>query len=293
MPLPTRDQQKEKAQLEAAAAMVDKINKLTEQVPGLETGLTALDEAFKDVDVKAVLALVDQMKSQQDELKNMIRLSKGGIYVPGLGDTKEKFSVARASHAILTKDWKEAKFEEKVFKESREAMQKGAGHIIGVDSQGGYFVPDQVIPDIIGAIYAQSILLALNGSGTTRVSLLDGLVGIPVTFPKFLGGMVAYWLGEQDRYVESAVRVGNVSMRPRKLGVLTRITDEMRRFSSYGFETLMRNDMIRAAAALIDYTVLYGTGTDNMPRGVMNVAELHRYYAETHSDVAPAGNAVG
>jgi HK97 family phage major capsid protein len=212
MPLPTRDQQKEKAQLEAAAAMVDKINKLTEQVPGLETGLTALkddikrlsklDEAFKDVDVKAVLALVDQMKSQQDELKNMIRLSKGGIYVPGLGDTKEKFSVARASHAILTKDWKEAKFEEKVFKESREAMQKGAGHIIGVDSQGGYFVPDQVIPDIIGAIYAQSILLALNGSGTTRVSLLDGLVGIPVTFPKFLGGMVAYWLGEQDRYVE-------------------------------------------------------------------------------------------
>jgi hypothetical protein len=67
----------------------------------------------------------------------------------------------------------------------------------------------------------------------------------------------------------------------------------MRRFSSFGFETLMRNDMVRAAAALIDWTIVFGTGTTNMPRGVINAEFVKRYYAETHSDVAPAGNAVG
>ncbi len=298
MPAPTQ-QEMQVAQMAAAKALVQKVDTLGVEVPALKNGMTALkadlermllmEEKFKGMDVAKTLDLMEQIRSGQDQIRNMIRTHKGGIYVPGLGDnTKEKFSLQRAFVAVATKDWSGAQYEERVMKEAREAVKKGPGSIVGVDTQGGFFVPDQVIPDVIQAIYAQSQLLSVDGTGTTRVSVLDGLSGIPVTIPKFLGGMVAYWIGEQDRYVESAVKVGNVSMRPRKLGVLTRITDEMKRFSSWGFESLMRYDMVRSAAALIDYTILYGTGSDNMPRGIaalaLSDAQAQRYSCETHSD---------
>lgn len=296
-------EQKAAAERDAANELVKKLNAALEENGQLRDGLKtvteevnrlkALDERFKDLDPKKVGEQYNEIKSGLEHIQNTMRLSKGGIYVPGLGEEKQKFSIARAAVAIASKSWGQASFEERVFKEAREAMTKGVGHIVGVDSQGGFFVPDQVIPEVIAAIYHQSIMISLDGTGTTRVSVLNGLTGIPVTIPKFIGGMIAYWIGEQDKFVESAVRVGNVSMRPRKLGVLTRITDEMRRFSSYGFETLMRADMVRAAAALIDWTVFFGTGTDNMPRGIIAQEGVKRYWAETHSDVAPAGNAAG
>lgn len=299
----TEERAREQAERTAAKETLKKMEETIADNGRLKTSLITLeeevkrlkhlDDAFRDVDVKNVLKIIEQMRSGQEQIRNLIRTSKGGIYVPGLGENKEQFSLQRAAVAVASKNWSGASYEERVFKETRDAMSKGAGHIVGVDSQGGFFVPDQIIPDVIQAIYAKSVFISLDGSGTTRVSVINGLTGIPATIPKFMGGMIAYWIGEQDKYIESAVRVGNISMRPRKLGVLTRITDEMRRFSSYGFETLMRNDMTKAAAALLDYTIPYGTGTDNMPMGVFRAADVQRYYAETHSTTPPSGTANG
>jgi HK97 family phage major capsid protein len=299
-------EQIEAARKEAAKKLVERLDALDnekEGLPSVKNGVKALQEEwgkFKDefkslegIDFKSILKSVDELKSGNEHIRNMIRLNKGGIYVPGLGETKEAFSIHRAVRAITTKNWNEAGFEERVFKDSREAMTKGPGAIMGVDSQGGFFVPDQVIPDVIQQIYSASTFIALDGNGTTRLSVINGLTGGIVTIPKFLGGMIAYWIGEQDRFVESAVKVGNISLRQRKMGVLTRITDEMKRFGAYGFEGLMRQDMVRAGSTLIDWTVPYGTGTDNMPLGFFNNPAIKRYYAETHSDVAPSGSSVG
>jgi HK97 family phage major capsid protein len=290
--------QREAAQKQVAKELVEKMNTLGTEVPEMKKSLESLgndvkrlmetNENMKGLDVKKTLELVEQIRASQQQIKELIRTHKGGIYVPGLGDNmKEKFSLMRAMTAVAKKDWSDASYEERVMKEAREAVLKGPGAIVGVDSQGGFFVPDQVIPDVIQAIYAQSVLLSLDGTGTTRVGILDGLTGIPVTIPKFVGGMIAYWIGEQDRYVETQSKVGNISMSPKKLGVLTRITDEMKRFSSFGFEALTRKDMVKAAAALIDYTILYGTGTQNMPRGIVALGAsdtpAQRYSAETHS----------
>lgn len=298
------EEQKKAAELAAAGKLVNRLKLLEDENTSLkewrdkvaEPEIKRLQSLHKDlegVELSKVFKNIDLVMQKQEQIIGQIRLSKGGIYVPGLGEEKTKFSIQRAARAIVNKEWGDAGFEKEVFDEAKKAMTKGTGHIIGVDSQGGFFVPDQAIAEVIGAIYANSILIALDGTGTNRVSVLNGLTGIPVTIPKFLGGMLAYWIGEQDRYVESAVKTGNVEMRPRKLGVLTRITDEMRRFASFGFEALMRQDMIRAAAALIDYTIVYGTGTNNMPRGVLKADGVKHYYAETHSETPPAGDALG
>ncbi len=148
-------------------------------------------------------------------------------------------------------------------------------------------MPGCAIPDVIQAIYTKSVFINLSGEGTTRVSVLDGLMGGNVKVPKFDGGLIAYWIGEEDDYAESQVKVGDVSMNPRKLGILVRLTDAMRRFQSYGFETLLRNDMSRAAAKKLDWTIAYGRGTDDMPKGIVNY-DIKFYQAETGNTLTRA-----
>lgn len=291
------DIKKAAAEKAAAEALVKSVEDATTGVKSLQEdvkSLKKLSDDFKDVDVKKVLELIEQLKTGQDNVVRAIRQSKHGLYVPGLGDNKEEYSITRVMNAIVNKNWELAPYEKKVNDEARKAaVAKGSGSIVGVDSQGGFFVPDQVIPDLIAGIYAQSVLISLDGEGRTRVSILDGLTGMPVHIPKFIGGMIAYWIGEQDKYVQSAAKVGNVQLSPRKMGVLTRITEEMMRFSSPGFESLLQRDMMKAAAQLLDYTIIYGSGTANAPRGVFAHSQTKNYYAETHSETAPSGSAVG
>lgn len=221
-------------------------------------------EEFKKLNIANVCALVEQMKAQQDVLVRAIRGSKHGFYVPGIEN--EKFSLLRALIGAKTGNWKGAGKE----KEILEAARAKASHVIGDDQSAGFFVPDQVIPEVIAAVYTKSVFVNLQGEGTTRVSVLDGLVGGNVTIPKFDGGLVAYWIGEEDEYAESKTNVGNVTLNPRKLGVLIRLTEDMRKMQGYGFENLVRTDMVRALAKKLDWTIAFGNGSDNMPLGIVN-----------------------
>lgn len=264
--------------------------KMDEAVKAIQAQMLALN-GLKDFDPKTVLEEIQRVKANYDTLTKKIRSSKGGFYIPGLEDEAEKFSLVRAIFAIKSGNWKAAPFEEEVFKQARQK----AGAVMGVDSQGGFFVPDQVIPEVISAIYVRSVLIDLNGDGQTRMSVIDGLVGGQVRIPKFLGGMIAYWLGEEDTYAESAAKVGNVTLSPRKMGLLTRITKEMQMFSGFGYEQLMRNDMGRAAAKKLDYTAIYGKGTDNEPRGLSKLKGINIFSAQERgiATTASTGAAVG
>lgn len=234
---------------------------------------------FKDLDIKKTMDEVEKLRAKQDDIIRAIRMNRSGPYVPGLEDEKEakKFSMARAGWAIKTQSWEGAGYEEEVFKEARKLVK----HVIGVDSEGGFFVPDQIIADVIGMIYARSVLIALNGEGTTRISILDGLTGGQVKIPKFKGGMIAFWIGELDEYVESATKLGDVTLTPKKLTLLTRISEEMRRWGGYGFENLLRQDMARAAAQKLDWSAIYAPGNENMPRGVVRQQGVSWFSAET------------
>lgn len=250
-----------------------RFTKLDERVKALGE----LIEPLKKLDPKEIAEKFDRWKAEKELLIRAIRGSTRAYYVPGIEG--EKFSVIKA---ILGCKFGFAAMKAEHEEEILKAVREKAAHVIGDDSKGGYFIPDQVIPEVIAAIYSKSIFMDLSGEDGlgTRVSVLEGLTGGTVTIPKFEGGMLAYWIGEEDDYIESLTSVGDVTMNPKKLGVLMRITDSMRKLQGFGFEALVRRDMVRAAAKKFDWTILYGKGTDHQPRGILNHAGIKAYRAE-------------
>jgi HK97 family phage major capsid protein len=73
---------------------------------------------------------------------------------------------------------------------------------------------------------------------------------------------------------------GDITMNPKKLMMLVKLTDSMRRFGGFGFENILRNDMINTAAEKFDWTVAYGNGGADMPRGIINTSGIKIFSAE-------------
>lgn len=257
----------------------DGLKTIGSRVKALETTL----EQFKGIDLKKTIEEVDKLRARSEAMQTAIRSSKRGLYTPGLEDAGKNFSLMRAINAIKTGNFQQAGYE----KEVMDSVRAKASQQVGQDTLGGYFVPDQVIPDVIEAIYTRSAFVQLVGEeGETSVSVYDGLSGAAVKIPKFEGGMIAYWIGEEDEYTESQATVGDITMNPKKLGLLMRMTDAMKRFQGYGFEQRVRKDAARALAKKLDWTIMFGTGTQDMPRGILSHDNIKIYRAETGATYA-------
>jgi len=277
-----------------AAQLLEKLNSLFEGDEGLPKVLErlkvleAFSEDLKGMDLKKAVEEFDLLKTRQESLVKQIRSSRRGFYVSGIEDIEE-FSILKAMVAVRDgRMCRELEIMQQAAKKKQEVLGDAhlkAGQIAGQDSLGGAFIPDQVIPEVIAQIFTRSVFVNLGGpeGSTTRISILEGLSGGTVRVPRFDGGLVAFWIGEEDAYTESIASVGDMTMNPKKLGILVRITDTMRRLQGFGFENLLRQDMTRAAAAKIDYTVAYGTGSDNEPRGIVNHSGIKIFNATTQS----------
>lgn len=246
----------EKSQTEMKA-QIDELRKVSKSVEELAS-------AVKSIDTKSIMLEVERLKAGHNAtIRNIQRSSAYAI--PGAEDLAPKFSLLKA---IISAKTNGQKFGDTVEFELMKQARAKASQVMGVDGDGGWFVPDQVIPDVIASIYRKSVLLDLAGDGQTRVSVIDGLSGAKVRIPKFKKGVIAYWQGEFDDATLSKVGTGEISMTPRKINALTRLTEEQQRFAAYGFETMLRNDMVRALAEKVDYTILYGSGQGDQPEGV-------------------------
>lgn len=281
--MPDKPKLSPEEQRQKAAETIDRMGEfLDQEYPTDREKLQAVAAGFdelKGLDIPKAMEDLEARQSKMERHVEQIRRSKGGLYVSGIED--EEFSLCRALIAVRKgrrkADW-EAMGAAHEFDLLRQVYDKHADryeHLrakaqnVGDDELGGFFVPDQVIPDVIPAIYTHSAWINLDGeSGDTRVSVLDGVTGGKITIPKVRGGCVAYWIGEEDEYAESAMKLGKITSDPKKLGVLVPLTEEMQQFGAYGFEAALRRDMVRAAAKKLDWTIAYGTGGNDMPRGI-------------------------
>lgn len=282
------------ANQEAAKAFLSNVSELTKSVPKMIEDIKALKESgierFKDLEPDKVIKTMEELQAGYEQIRTQIGKSEtGGIYLPGLYDYNQKMGVKRfsilrtivgvksgGSQAAFEKV--KAGYEWEVMSQIKNSIDGLA--VAGIGEDGGFFIPDQVIADLIQQIFTRSKFIDLSGEGETRVTVIDGLVGGKVTIPKFDGGVIAYWVGENDDFVASKANVGNVTMTPKKMGILTKLTDEMRKFASFGFENLLRRDMVRAASKEADRTLLYGSGSENEPRGVVNIPGTKVFRAE-------------
>ena len=178
--------------------LMDKVARLAEaaddvlakdgRFPKLEQRVEALcnflgiteDEDGNAIDLKAIVEQVDKLKAAQDAMVARLQTSRSAHYVPGMHETQEKFSVARALLAYRANDWSKAGFEAECLKAIRE---KSNSIVMGDDEQGGIFVSEQLIPDWITALFIKSEFVSLDGDGNTRISLIPNLTGSPAKIP--------------------------------------------------------------------------------------------------------------
>lgn len=259
--------------------------------------IVADENTARKADDAKVKSALDELRDQQKAIQDAIANSKRGLFVPGMADERKQFSFIRATRAIQTRNWEKAGFEKSVFDEVR----KVATIATDTDTDGGFWVPDQMIPEVIESWYTQSALVNLTGEdgAQTLVTVYDGLTGGTVKLPKYNGGMIAYWIGEKGQYTTSKPDLGEVNMTPHKLGVMARITLEMQRMANPRFEAALRRDASRALAKALDYAGLFGPGGGNSPKGLTGQATMSVYRAEngtvypTIADAVAATNWAG
>jgi HK97 family phage major capsid protein len=257
-------------------------------------------EAKKERARRVVIEVVrDAFGSQLDELektKNELAAMKAqleamrttgttAIGVPGLDDELKKhpFSFARAIYAQLCTSYgqrnawdKFAGYENDVIQEGiraagdyaearLEKMQSRTLMVVGDDSLGGFWVPEQVAQQFFIEVLVPSTALF-----KLPISRLTGLTANPVSIPKETGDLTCYWVGEEEAITESNLGAGQLRFRPHELGALVKLSAKLLREASFGVEQFVRQRIANRFARSIDLAAFKGTGSSNQPLGLLN-----------------------
>ena len=90
------------------------------------------------------------------------------------------------------------------------------------------------------------------------------------------------WEGEQDVTVESTPTFDSFTLSPNRYACFTDYSIQVLRQSTIGIEEFVRDDIVFATEKAVDTAYFNGSGSSNVPRGVLNVSGI--------SDVAMGAN---
>lgn len=232
----------------------------------LEAALKRIEEGqanlIKDVNEQKTFIL--QHKERLDTIEKIAKTRT--VDLPGVndGDNKGKFSFQRAILAIAKKDFSKAPFEEDVFKESAKRALAA-----GVDSAGGYLVPAQYVAELIEVLRAKTVVFEMGARD------MSGLTGSPVEIPKQTGGATGTFIGESEAITASDPTFGQLKMTPHQASAMTKISNRSLALSNPALEALVRDDLAKVLARLIDKAALRGDGASNFPIGIANTPGIN------------------
>jgi HK97 family phage major capsid protein len=204
---------------------------------------------------------VEGMGKRLDQVESQLRTRKWAS-LPGLEGSG--FSFFKAIRAIQTGDWSEAGKEKEVFENTRRKALGTAD-----DVAGGYLVPSQAMPEIIEQLLADSVVIE------SGARVINDLMGSPVTFPRKSGGATVYWVGDNAAITPSDPTFGQVLMRPRKAAALVQLSNSLLNQSNPSAEAIIRQDLARGLSLAVDLAALRGSGSENEPLGIANVAGIN------------------
>ena len=212
----------------------------------------------------------------------------------GLSDQEtQRFSLVRAVNAVITKDWTGAGFE----RECTRAVEKQLGtqtrgfyipadvqqrtpwfvprevqtrapYQVGTASQGGSLVQTQLLYDnFVDALRNTSQVI---DAGAT---VLSGLVG-NVDIPRRITVTGTGWVAESSPLTESEGTFDKISLRPKTVGALSKMSRLMLLQGTPAIEMLARTDLMMQIGLAIDLAALSGTGASNQPLGIANTSGI-------------------
>lgn len=130
-------------------------------------------------------------------------------------------------------------------------------------SEGGFLISEQYAADMIPLLYSKTAVMEL---GARRVPMEKGNLNLS----KMTGGATSYYQGENQNATKSQPTFGNIKMSSKKLVTLVPISNDLIRSSSPQADRLVRDDMVQQMKLKMDFTALYGDGTDYTPIGIKN-----------------------
>jgi len=136
-------------------------------------------------------------------------------------------------------------------KENGLAITRAASE--GVDSAGGFLVPEQMMASIIVlreqyGVFRQEATIVPMGRDT-------------VNWPRRTGGLTAYFVGENTVVTESQASWDNVNLTAKKLGVLTRFSTELDEDAVISIADWLVNEIAYAFSSKEDDCGFNGDGT--------------------------------
>lgn len=250
------------------------------------------------VDIALARGLVLNELGQRGEQRPLTTLSDD----IGLTDKeKRSYSLMRAVTAAVNGDWSGAGFEREVsqtigkrngrdlagtrffmpndlpFAPSEEhrraywAMQRAMSaqqqrtiYQVGTAAQGGNLVATNLLADSF-----IEVLRNLSVTSQLGATFLPGLVG-KVAIPRQISQTATYWVGESGALTEGEATFDQVTLQPRTIGALSKISRLMLLQSTPAIEMLARRDLVAVGALAVDLAALSGSGASNQPTGIIN-----------------------
>ena len=137
----------------------------------------------------------------------------------------------------------------------------------GTPSEGGFTVPLAFSGEYIDALVATTLIDKLN---IRRVPLVNGNLSIPRMDATSSVG----WVGENQSGKLTQPAFGEVNMRAKKLKALTPISNTLLRESGVNIEGWIAEDLMRKTRIELDNAMINGSGSQYMPLGLANNADI-------------------
>lgn len=155
----------------------------------------------------------------------------------------------------------------------REIIETHAGQrtamAAGKDSLGGFWVPEQYMPQEFIELFYGALILDKLGA-----RMMGGLTGSPVVFPKQTGGATGYWVAENTAITESNLTAGQVNMEPKQLAALVKMSNRLDLLSNPAAEGLIRQDIANTLSEKLEKAALSNDTDAGAPDGLKTAPDI-------------------
>ncbi|MCH7537549.1 MAG: phage major capsid protein, partial [Proteobacteria bacterium] len=144
--------------------------------------------------------------------------------------------------------------------ESHYKAAQSAGSAEG----GGLLILDDMANEVIELLSPFSVVRQI---GARSVSIPRG----SLRTPKITSGVSSGYVGEGQAIPSSQMKTGQISLQARKLASLVVLTSELGAFA-VDIDAILLDDMLSSIGKTEDIAFLFGSGTENEPRGIADWA---------------------
>lgn len=132
------------------------------------------------------------------------------------------------------------------------------------DMSGGYLVPPHHLPFFYDALRPQVVVLAAS-------PVIVDTMSNEVHIPKIAEPVPVSFIAENELIPEVDPILEEIILRPKKLAVMTSVSNEIVNDSNPSVRGLVGNDHLRQVAIALDNALLAGDGIDGRPLGFRNM----------------------